>query len=163
MHIYLHFKVSKDGVIGFNPETRFIAGKIYSFEREKYSNELEDYPFIAPFLYGGAPLQSLFSTGNKIYGGKIFHQLLSNANGGSRDLQQIDSFINDAFIGVYNFTPSYGLLVTWKNVTDEYQLNIARCDDDTRPCKVGMIGRLKEILTSICCTKLRFPSTCILR
>eukprot|EP00105_Crassostrea_gigas_P014706 XP_011431480.1 PREDICTED: sushi domain-containing protein 2 isoform X1 [Crassostrea gigas] len=132
---YDTFYVSKDGVIGFNPETRFIAGKIYSFEREKYSNELEDYPFIAPFLYGGAPLQSLFSTGNKIYGGKIFHQLLSNANGGSRDLQQISSFINDAFIGVYNFTPSYGLLVTWKNVTDEYQLNIARCDDDTRPCK----------------------------
>lgn len=53
MYIYFYFKVFKDGVIGFNFEIRYIVGKIYFFEREKYFNELEDNFFIVLFFYGG--------------------------------------------------------------------------------------------------------------
>ena len=98
---------------------------------------MEDYPFVAPFIYGGAPLQSPFADGNNFYGGKILYHLLNNGNSGSRDLQKISNYIVDAFIGVYNFTPSYGLVVTWVNVTDEYQISVARCNDANKPCEVG--------------------------
>ncbi|XP_056013014.1 sushi domain-containing protein 2-like isoform X2 [Ostrea edulis] len=133
--LYDNFYVSKDGIVGFTPEARHIIGKVYSFEREKYSTEVEDYPFVAPFLYGGAPLLSPFSTGNNIYGGKIYHKVLLNSPSGKMDLTNMGSYINGAFIGVYNFTPSYALVVTWVNVTDEFQISIAGCDDNLKPCK----------------------------
>lgn len=124
-------------MVGFSPEARYVTGKVYSFDREKYFSEVEDYPFVAPFIYGGAPLQSPFADGNNFYGGKILYHLLNNGNSGSRDLQKISNYIDDAFIGVYNFTPSYGLVVTWVNVTDEYQIGVARCNDANKPCEVG--------------------------
>ncbi|XP_022320895.2 sushi domain-containing protein 2-like isoform X1 [Crassostrea virginica] len=133
--LYDTFYVSKDGLVGFSPEARYVTGKVYSFDREKYFSEVEDYPFVAPFIYGGAPLQSPFADGNNFYGGKILYHLLNNGNSGSRDLQKISNYIVDAFIGVYNFTPSYGLVVTWVNVTDEYQIGVARCNDANKPCE----------------------------
>ena len=137
LFFYVNVKVSKDGLVGFNREARYVSGKVYSFDREKYFTEVEDYPFVAPFIYGGAPLQSPFADGNTFYGGKILYHLLSKDNSGSRDLLKISNYIVDAFIGVYNFTPSYGFVVTWVNVTDEYQISIARCNDANKPCEVG--------------------------
>jgi hypothetical protein len=99
---------------------------------------------VAPFLYGGAPLQSPFSTGNNIYGGKIYHKFLIKSPSGNRDLANMGSYVNDAFIGVYNFTPSYALVVTWVNVTDEYQISVAGCNDNSKPCEVSYKGKKKE-------------------
>ncbi|XP_061189248.1 sushi domain-containing protein 2-like [Saccostrea echinata] len=132
--LYNAFYVSKDGIVGFSPDAEYVTGKVYSFDREKLANELEDYPFIATFLYGGVPLNTPFQNGNDIYGGKIYFQILLNSTS-SRDIESMGRYINDAFIGVYNFTPSYALVITWVNVTDLYQISVAGCNDKLKKCQ----------------------------
>ncbi|XP_060065924.1 sushi domain-containing protein 2-like [Ylistrum balloti] len=89
-----------------------------------------DYPFIAPFYHSGEALDS--HTG----GGTIFYRTL-NTSHDSAELSMFGTNISNAVVGVQNFQPVGGIIVTWQNVADAIDIGLG-CGTSPQPqCKTS--------------------------
>ncbi|XP_061188229.1 sushi domain-containing protein 2-like [Saccostrea echinata] len=135
---YKSLYVSKDGFVAFSEYARYVTSRKFTVRDEKSVNAAEDYPFVAPFYYGGAHLKSTLEGGNA-YQGKIFYNVLKKGERGQRrELESIGRNITESIAGVRNFDPKFALVVTWVKVTDEYNTGVIKCTDGTgRKCQAN--------------------------
>lgn len=131
-----NIQISRDGFVSFSEYARYVSSRKFTERDSKNVNAAEDYPFIAPFYYGGADLGSTL-TGNSLYKGKIFYNVLMKGNQGQRELREIGRNVSSSIPGVSSFDPTYALVVTWEKVTDQYNTGILKCTDEPgRMCQV---------------------------
>lgn len=132
-----NIQISRDGFVSFSEYARYVSSRKFTERDSKNVNAAEDYPFIAPFYYGGADLGSTL-TGNSLYKGKIFYNVLMKGNPrGQRELREIGRNVSSSIPGVSSFDPTYALVVTWEKVTDQYNTGILKCTDEPgRMCQV---------------------------
>lgn len=130
-------QISRDGFVSFSEHARYVTSRKFTERDEKKINAAEDYPFVAPFYYGGADLGSTLE-GNKPYQGKIFYEILQKGNANvKQDLEEIGRNVTSSIAGVSTFDPIYALVVTWQTVTDQYNTGILKCTDTPgRMCQV---------------------------
>lgn len=126
---YKSLYISRDGFVSFSEHARYVTSRKFTERDEKKINAAEDYPFVAPFYYGGADLGSTLE-GNKPYQGKIFYEILQKGNANvKQDLEEIGRNVTSSIAGVSTFDPIYALVVTWQTVTDQYNTGILKCTD----------------------------------
>lgn len=132
-----NIQISRDGFVSFSEYARYVSSRKFTERDSKNVNAAEDYPFIAPFYYGGADLGSTL-TGNSLYKGKIFYNVLMKGNPrGQRELREIGRNVSSSIPGVSSFDPTYALVITWEKVTDQYNTGILKCTDEPgRMCQV---------------------------
>jgi hypothetical protein len=105
---------------------------------EKHINPAEDYPFVAPFYYGGADLGSTLEEGNPYQGKIYYNQLKKGDTRQQRELEKIGRNVSASIPGVRQFYPEFALVVTWVKVTDQYNTGILKCTDNPgRVCQVS--------------------------
>lgn len=136
--ISLPLQISRDGFVAFSEYARYVTSRQFTKRDEKHINSAEDYPFVAPFYYGGADLGSTLEQGNP-YRGKIYYnQLKKGDSQQQRELEEIGKNITASIPGVREFDPEYALVVTWVKVTDQYNTGILKCTDTSgRECQVN--------------------------
>lgn len=138
--------ISRDGFVSFSEYARYVSSRKFTERDSKNVNAAEDYPFIAPFYYGGADLGSTL-TGNSLYKGKIFYNVLMKGNPrGQRELREIGRNVSSSIPGVSSFDPTYALVVTWEKVTDQYNTGILKCTDE--PGRMCQDNTFQAVITT---------------
>ncbi|XP_033742451.1 sushi domain-containing protein 2-like isoform X2 [Pecten maximus] len=101
-------------------------------ERAEYSNTdfstgdvrpSSDYPIIAPFFHSGEALDSHSGAGT------IYYRTLDPSQD-SAELNMFGVNISNAVVGIKNFQPTGGIIVTWDNVADAIEIS-----NGCNPCK----------------------------
>ena len=126
------FQISKDGLVGFNNGIQY---KAVDFSGPNVALFI-DRPFIAPYHYDGQGLDSLqFYTGHVYY-----HQFNTTSDMQSRtypSLTYLGQYLRSQVIGSDSFVPTWGLQVTWTNVTSAQIIRQGPCQGTTdSPCRV---------------------------
>lgn len=74
-----------------------------------------DYPIIAPFYHSGEALDTHSGDGT------IYYRTLNTSHDGA-ELAMFGTNISNAVVGIKNFVPTGGIIVTWENVADSIEV-----------------------------------------
>ncbi|XP_053399387.1 sushi domain-containing protein 2-like isoform X2 [Mercenaria mercenaria] len=128
---YREFFISKDGLIVFTKEK---AAVTYHSQDWSASNiaPFIDLPFIAPYYHNGQALDIL-----QDYTGHVFYRIFDNTNDNTRsiDLLDLGGYIREQVVGSTHFDPTWGIVITWENVTATHIIQDNSCLGTTKsPC-----------------------------
>ena len=129
------FQISKDGLVGFN---NGIGYEDVDFSGSNVAPFI-DRPFIAPYHYDAHGLNSLQGyTGHVYY--HQFNKTLGNRASVYPSLNYLGQYLRSQIVGSDLFFPTWGLQVTWTNVTSAQATRTGSCTGTTgNPCPVRIV------------------------
>ncbi|XP_045204399.2 sushi domain-containing protein 2-like [Mercenaria mercenaria] len=128
---YREFVISKDGLVVFTKDKSAFTYHAQDWTAANVAPST-DMPFIAPYYHNGQALDSLSG-----YTGHVFYRIIDSGKSNTRDkdLLFFGEYIREQVVGSANFSPTWGIVITWESVTSTPIIEAGRCRGTTvDPC-----------------------------
>ncbi|XP_052245038.1 sushi domain-containing protein 2-like isoform X2 [Dreissena polymorpha] len=112
------FVISTNGLVAFTTDTSKAEFNNVDWSKDDVSPFL-DVPFIAPYYHDGERIGV-----HREYKGSVEYEQLGPTNPYNRTLRDLGKYCSSQVVGASYFAPTWGLVITWRNVTSR---NVLTC------------------------------------